>query len=128
MFMKVVLWLWSTILSAARLSLKLWHVFLLVILMVFLVGHFWRHIVVNLTEPEPSSFAMKGFPESYEGQYWLKLSGRLAVKQARMETARNSRPQDAVTLLVPLVVADWNTQQPVHAVIIFGPMDKTQVK
>src|SRR5439155_15016726 len=63
-----------------------------------------------------------------QGQYWLKLSGRLAVRQTRMESLKGAKSPDAMRLFVPLVGPDWDVQQSVHAVVVFQLIEKKDLK
>jgi hypothetical protein len=123
-----VLWIWNSVLFLLYVALASWHMLALGLILVFVVNHFWREIAANINEPEPSRFTMTTFPQTYQGQYWLKLSGRLAVRQTRMENLKGAKSPDAMTLFIPFVGPDWDVQQPVHAVVVFQPIEKKDLK
>ncbi|MCI0638088.1 MAG: hypothetical protein L0Y70_03380 [Gemmataceae bacterium] len=100
----------------------LWSILVLVLLACWLGYHYYKEIRANIMEPQPTTFAITEFHSNYQGQYWVRLSGKLALEHRKVENVKGYRKSDIVRIFVPLVDTSWFPDHPVHAVVIFEPI------
>lgn len=106
---------------------KAWDVVALTILLIWLSLSYWDDVRA-LNEAWPTNIAMQAFPQSYDGEYWLRLTGRLAVEHRQVTTQRRGRNEETLVTYVPLVAPDWDVRQPVHAVAVFEEYTEPQFR
>lgn len=109
-------------------SVQLIKLGMLLIGSVFVAGLGTRNLVLALRETEPTRFEIADFTETYAGQDWLDVRGRVATEHAYTRESTNSahRGKNLSYVNVPIVADGWDSATPVEVVATFGPIASDQ--